>query len=66
MEKNADTLLAAVADVLPDYIDWAKVWHRLSGGYTASDTEIVIMRMERVAKRVAEWKVDHTNSTPEN
>jgi hypothetical protein len=59
---RSDALLAAVADALPDYIDWAQVWHRQAGGYTASDTALVIMRMERVAKQVAEWKAANTKA----
>jgi len=56
LEYAADTLLAAVADALPGYIDCAQAWHRQAGGYTASDTALVIIRMKRVAKQVADWK----------
>ena len=27
--------------------DWAKIWHRQSGGYTASDTLLLLMRVEK-------------------
>lgn len=52
-------LLADIADVLPSYMDWAQVWHRQAGGYTASDTAMTIMRMERIFLRVAEWKANN-------
>lgn len=34
------------------YMDWAQVWHRQAGGYTASDTFLTMMRMETWAERL--------------
>lgn len=70
-EKEATTgasvtylsLLAELADVLPDFMDWATVWHAQSGGYTASDTAMTILKMERAAKKLAEWKSANTQNS---
>lgn len=39
---------------LDAYMDWAQVWHKQAGGYTASDTFLTMMRMEKWARLLAE------------
>ena len=44
--------LADLSKTLDLYIHWAQVWHKQSGGYTASDTELVIYKMKKWADRL--------------
>ncbi len=54
METLSEEELKQLALHLDDYMGWAETWHRQAGGYTASDTSITIMRMDRWAKRLKE------------
>lgn len=47
LDKNE---LGRLSEDLDAYMDWAQVWHRQAGGYAASDTVQVMMRMERWAR----------------
>lgn len=46
--------LGKLSTDLDAYMDWAQVWHKQAGGYTASDTFLTMMRMEKWARRLAE------------
>ena len=46
MPKTEEQILRELAKFLPLYMIWADCWHGQSGGYTASDTANIIMRME--------------------
>ncbi len=46
--------LAKLSADLDMYMYWAQVWHRQVGDYTASDTFLTMMRMEKWARRLAE------------
>lgn len=46
--------LAKLSTDLDAYMDWAQVWHGQAGGYTASDTFLTMMRMEKWARRLTE------------
>lgn len=46
--------LGKLSTDLDAYMDWAQVWHKQAGGYTASDTFLTMMRMEKWAMRLAE------------
>jgi hypothetical protein len=46
--------LGKLSTDLDAYMDWAQVWHKQSGGYTASDTFLTIMRIEKWARRLSD------------
>lgn len=46
--------LGQLSEDIDAYMDWAQVWHKQSGGYTASDTFLTMMRMEKWARRLTE------------
>lgn len=41
--------LAEYDKLFPWLYDWAMIWHKQSGGYTASDTDIGLMKCDRLA-----------------
>ena len=46
--------LGKLSSDLDMYMDWGQVWHKQAGGYTASDTFLTLMRMEKWARRLTE------------
>jgi len=44
--------IGLLSEAVDDYMDWAQVWHKQAGGSAASDTVMVMIRMEKWARRL--------------
>ncbi|TXH55015.1 MAG: hypothetical protein E6Q97_09700 [Desulfurellales bacterium] len=38
--------------------DWANIWHRQAGGYTASDTSLLLMRVDKFVNEMIDNNPD--------